>query len=131
MEYNKVAAKWWADRLRNVELDNFNYGDDSSIGVLTMIFATMLANHSKPSGKAIDVFEEKLAYTINEHVKASGSVTLSVDYHPDWILTALAHETGINTNGFPWKITMVIEKDKVSVQSANRESVIIFPESAE
>ena len=56
MEYNKVAAKWWADKLRNIGLGNFD------------------------NGELIYLFEEKLADTIKENIETHGSMTLSVDY---------------------------------------------------
>lgn len=117
MEYNKVAAKWWADKLRNVTLGNFNNGDESSAGGLAMLLAGMLAMDSQPSDEAIDLFEERLADTIKERVESCGSMTLSVDYGPDYILGSLAQETGVSTNGFPWKTTMWVESNKVSVSA--------------
>lgn len=132
MEYNKVAAKWWADKFRNVGPGNFNNGDSSSAGGMAMIMATMLAMDSEPSAQAIDLFEQKLADTIKEHVESRGSMTLSVDYGPDYILGSLARETGVSTNGFPWKTTMWVEKDKVSVSAGYAAPTkIIFPKYAE
>ena len=129
MEYNKVAAKWWADKLRKVGPGNFDNGDSSSTGGMAMLLATMLAMDSHPSDEAIDLFEERLADTIKEHVEAYGSMTLSVDYGPDYILGNLAQETGVSTNGFPWKTTMWIEKDKVSVSAGYAAPCkTIFPE---
>ncbi len=129
MEYNKVAAKWWADKFWKVGPGNFDNGDSSSIGGMAMLLATMLAMDSHPSDEAIDLFEERLAKTIKEKVEERGSMTLSVDYGPDDILGSLAQETGVNTNGFPWKTTMWIEKEKVSVSAGYAAPCeIIFPE---
>lgn len=33
MEYNKVAAKWWADKLRNVGPRNFDMGESGEVGL--------------------------------------------------------------------------------------------------
>ena len=129
MEYNKVAAKWWADRLRNVGPGNFNNGDESSTGGMAMALATLLAMNSQPSEDAIDLFEAKLAETIKKHVEDRGSMTLSVDYGPDYILSSVAQETGVSSNGFPWKTTMWIYKDKVTVSAGYAApSKVIFPE---
>ena len=128
MEYNKVAAKWWADKLRKVGPGNFDNGD-SSTGGMAMLLATMLAMESQTSDEAIDLFEERLAETIKEQVEARGSMTLSVDYSPDYILGNLAQETGVSTSRFPWKTTMWIEKDNVSVSAGYAAPCkTIFPE---
>lgn len=132
MEYNKVAAKWWADKLRNVDPGNFDNVDNSSVCNLVIILATISALDSEPSSKAIDLFEEKLADTIKEHVENHSSMTLSVDYGPDYILGSIAHETGVSTNVFPWKTTMWIQKDKVSISAGYAAPTkTIFPESSE
>ncbi len=117
MEYNKVAAKWWADKLRNVGLGNFDNGDSSSAGGLAMILAGMLAMDTKPSDESIDLFEKELAETIKEQVESRGSMTLSVDYGPDYILGSLAEKTGVSTNGFPWKTTMWVRSNEVTVSA--------------
>lgn len=128
MEYNKVAAKWWADKLRNVGLGNFDNGDSSSAGGLAMLLAGMLAMDTQPSGESIDFFEEKLAETIKEQVESRGSMTLSVDYGPDYILGSIAQESGVSTNGFPWKTTMWVRADKVEVSAGYAApSETIFP----
>ena len=116
-KYYDVASKWWADKLRSVSPGNFNNGDSSSIGGMAMILATILAEDSKPSNEAIDLFEEKLAATIKKDVEKRGSMTLSVDYNPDWVLSGIAQEAGVSTSGFPWKTTMWIEGEKVSVSA--------------
>ena len=132
MEYNKVAAKWWADKLRKTGPGNFDNGDDSSAGGFAMILATMLAIKSEPSNESIDLFEEKLASTIKEHIETHGTLILSVDYGPDYILGNLANETGISTSRFPWKTTMWITENKVSVSAGYATSTkTIFPKSAE
>lgn len=128
MEYNKVAAKWWADKLRNIGPGNFNMGDDSSAGGIGMMLATMLALDNEPSSESIDLFEEKLAEIIKEQVEKIGSLILSTDYGPDYTLGKLANETGIDTTSFPWKTLMTIDKAHVSVSCGyGASSKIIFP----
>ncbi len=128
MDYNKVAARWWADKLRNVEPGNFDNGDKSGAGSFAMLMYSMLAMSKQPATETIDKFEERLAETIKEQVEARGSMTLSVDYGPDDILGSLAQESGVSTNGFPWKTTMRIETNKVSVSAGYAAPVEnIFP----
>jgi hypothetical protein len=128
MEYNKVAAKWWADKLRNVRPGNFDMGEKGDAGFFAMMLGSMLAMNTQSSGETIDLFEERLAEAIKEQVETRGSMTLSVDYGPDYILGSIAQETGVSTNGFPWKTTMWIEKNKVSVSAGYAApSETIFP----
>lgn len=128
MEYNKIAKKWWADKLRNVNLGNFDNGDNSSAGGLAMLLAGMLALDTQPSNESIDLFEEQLAETIKEHVESHGSLTLSVDYGPDYILGSTAERAGVSTSGFPWKTTMWVRTDRVEVSAGYAPpSVTIFP----
>ena len=130
MEYNRVAAKWWADKIRNVGSDNFNSGDASYTGRLVAIPATIAAKKAKPSRRAIKKFEKELADIIKKYVENYGSITLSVDYKPDFILEGLAEQAGIKTSGFPWKTTMQIKKNKVIVRTGYaKPAKTIFPKS--
>ena len=128
MEYNKVAAKWWADKIRNVGLGNFNNGNTGSSGGIAMAMASMIALKKQSSSEAIDLFEEKLAETIKESVEKCGPMTLSVDYDPDCVLSSHAEEAGVSLNAFPWKTMMWISEDKVSVSCGyGAPSKVIFP----
>lgn len=128
MEYNKVAAKWWADRLRNIEVDNFNIGEKNDVGLFAMIFGASFAINKKPSASNINKFEELLAETIKEQVEVRGSLILSCDYHPNYILEDIAQKAGISKDVFPWKTTMWITKDKVTVKARyNLANKKIFP----
>lgn len=133
MEYNKVAAKQWADKLRNVGPRNFDMGESGEVGFWAMMLGTMAAMNTQTPSENIDKFEERLSETIKEEVEDCGHLTLSVDYGPDYILGRLAQETEVSTNGFPWKTTMWIEKGKVSVSAgyAAPEEIIFPIESAE
>lgn len=129
MEYNEIAAKWWADKLRNVGPGNFNNGDQSSEGGIAMMLATMLAIETSPNSDAIDLFEQKLAEEIKERNSFGGTLILDVDYGPDMILGNIAKETGVSTTGFPWKTTMWITDEEVAVCcGAGSQRQIIFPE---
>ncbi len=129
MEYYKVAAKWWADKLRKLGPGNFNNGDESISGGVTMALDTMLAMNSKPSDDAIDLFEEKLAKAIKEYLEKQDYIILSVDYGPDYILASIAEKSGLSTRCFPWKTTMWVRKDKVSVRAGYGAPIkVIFSE---
>ena len=51
-------------------------------------------------------------------------MTLSVDYHPDDILSRIIQKTGISPNCFPPKTIMWISKEKVSVRKGYNGKVI-------
>lgn len=128
MEYNNVAAKWWADKLRNASPGNFDMKESGDLGFGIMMLGTMIAMDTQTPSKNIDKFEEHLSKTIKEMVERCGHLTLSVDYGPDYILGKIAQETEVSINKFPWKTTMWIEKCKISVSSGRTESTkIIFP----
>lgn len=130
MEYNKVAAKWWAEKLRNLNPKNFDNGDKSGTGFLTMLLATKIASNVKPSAEKVEWFEEKLAEVIEEYIQENGSLKLSVDYQPDAVLSRAAIETGINLNVFPWKTTMWVERNSITVSDGYcAETRCIFPEN--
>ena len=115
-EYAKVAAKWWADRLRNVGPANFNNGDQTERGGMAMMMATLLGMDKQAPKGNIDQFEEQLAQAIEENVEKNGDLTISCDYQPCCFLADIADECGVDTFNFPWKTVMWVEKDKVTVR---------------
>ena len=51
-------------------------------------------------------------------------MTLSIDYHPDDILSSVIQKTGISTNCFSPKTIMWISKEKVSVRKGYNGKII-------
>lgn len=113
-QYVKVAVNWWANAIVNPKFDN---GDDSMAGGGMAFLMAMMVNTKKNiSNEQIKIFKEELAILIMAEMTSSYSCCLSVDYNPDCILSAAAEKAGINNNmGFPWKTSMNVSKDKVSV----------------
>ncbi len=113
-EYVKVAANWWANIIVNPKFDN---GDDSNADGMAFLLTMMVNSKSSISKEQIDIFRKELADIIVEQMKSSrnGECNLDVDYEPDMLLHEAAHKAGIDDMGFPWKTSMVISKDKVSV----------------
>jgi len=114
-ETARKAAKWWADKLRHgAKMDN---GDDSEVGMFTMIAALMLQETEKfkQSDDAIDKFEDELAKSVE---KMSGNwISFGVDYHPDRVLQDAADRAGLELGmtTLPWKTNMYITGDTVKV----------------
>lgn len=111
-EVAEAACNWWIDAITHPKFDN---GDSSEIGGITMMLAML--NHIQKPVLSDDVkqrFKESLKKRIKMELLTRISVSLSVDYGPDDILSAAASESGIIAD-FPWKTHMRIERDKISV----------------
>ena len=115
MKYYEVAAKWWADKIRNVGPANYNNGDNGVRGGMAMMMATMIAVDKAPSNVSVELFEKKLAEKIKESVESRGQLSLDCDYGPNMLLGNIARETEIDPMSFPWKTNMHITPDKVQV----------------
>lgn len=108
MEYSKVAAKWWADKLREPDLT------------------------IKTPDENINNFEKMLANTIQDWVSDEGFVTLRCNFETpfglDYILTQVVESSLVSACGFPSKATMVVRADKVEVCEGQSTSCkTIFP----
>lgn len=113
-EYVKVAVNWWANAIVNPKFDN---GDDSMAGGGMAFLMAMMVNTKKNiSDEQVKIFKDELANLIMAEMTSPYGCRLSVDYNPDYILSAAAEKAGIhNDMGFPWKTSMNITKEKVSV----------------
>ena len=108
-----MASNWWADAIKNPSFDN---GDP-----FTSIFATLLtADMDKPSNDKVEKFKKYLADEIRKGIIENPNYfTLSVDYDPDEHLSKAASKAHLDTSvaSFPWKTTMFVTRDKVSVRA--------------
>lgn len=108
------AARWWADQLRgHAKLDN---GDQSETGAMTFVMSRILQSKEKAgqTPAQVDRFESALAILIYK----GDFDFIDVDYHPDPILEQAADEAGLSLGmaSLPWKTTMHIDGDKVTVR---------------
>lgn len=87
MDYNQVAAHWWANQIR--------------------------PNVTNP--EVLKRFENCLSLTIRQIVEAKGSLNLYCDYCPNPSLGGVARYCGIDTCFFPNQTSMSIQKDNISV----------------
>lgn len=116
MEYYDIAAKWWADKIRNLSLSDFYLGDgDSSRTIASAAFYKN--KKAVPGEKEISRFEEILSEKIKECVDKEKSILIETDYEPDGFLKEAATDAGIPLKVFPWRMVMFIEKDNVSVKN--------------
>jgi len=93
MKYYEVAAKWWADNIRN-EKDK----DCSS-------------NYDE----LIKLFEVKLSAIIKDYVDKNGHMILKNDKKANNMFVKLTKITGININSIPENISMIIRPYNVTV----------------
>lgn len=107
----KKAAKWWREAL-----DSGNKGDAQLDGMHQVFF---LSRDTGAAGGDLDAFETALEKAVDDVLAERSSVSLSVDYHPDRILSDAAEVAGLNIPMFGWpsKTSMQVSDDKVSVSN--------------
>lgn len=116
----EAAALWWAQALQAPKHDN---GD-----LFAMAFVDMLSEYAPKADKpnsALNKFTEQLAAKLDAlladpdkgYMPRSG-ITIGVDYDPDPMLYSTANEAGLDVgfNGWPWKTTMWVRPDEVTVR---------------
>lgn len=122
-ETSKVAAKWWADKLRYGTVQN--NGED-----MQSMMMTLLAMHgSKFDGNDINEFERVLAELIDCDIDSRGSAYLRVDYHPEGVLREAADEVNIDVSfKLPVKTSMRVSEEEVTVSEGYRsEEKQLYP----
>ncbi len=83
----------------------------------------------------IKIFEEQLTKDITQKLENNYKCTLSVDYHPDQILSkcldlAFGEKGYISMQVFPCKTTMWITKDDIQYVQGYKKPVKILPVAA-
>lgn len=113
------AAKWWSNKLK---CNSHSNGDDSFASVMAGIMADHLADKNSVSEEQFVIFE---TYLIDSIIKCD-HIVLRCDYGPDIKLSAAAEKAGIDRIKFPWKTSMYIDYDIISVSDgygAGREVI--------
>lgn len=101
----RVAAKWWADQLRGTTHDN---GVPEHNAMVAMVQAGL----PPVPEETVQNFQAKLEIAI----AGMDWPVLSVDYHPDQILTEVGDSLGLDVEyRLPWKTCMQIRDDLVEV----------------
>jgi len=136
-----VAAKWWADQLRDTPKHDNGDAFQSAFATVT---ASML---KRPTSEQVERFETELATALSsalgfsgdswredDPMWASGARVIGVDYHPDQILEDALNAAGIG-DGFcllPFKTLMWIDPNSVNVaQGYGARSEPIYPALAQ
>lgn len=113
-EMAKVAAKWWADRLREgAKLDN---ADPSRAGGMAFMMGKIMQSRlaQERTLEQVQLFEDILY----EKLLDLKYFWVGVDYHPIAIFTEAAEEAGfqLSMSCLPWKTNMYFkENGEVSV----------------
>ncbi len=113
----RLAAKWWADRLRGgAKLDN---ADPSPTGGMTLLMGKMLQGKAAAgrTEEQIQRFEDALCEELKTHKIMGSQYIVGVDYHPQPIFERAAETAGIKLSGacLPWKTHMYIIDGEIQV----------------
>jgi hypothetical protein len=116
-EISQIASKWWADKIINTKFDN---GDNSENGGFAMMLAKLntkdisIESKEKFAKELDEVIEEKINHNIENGYESD--IILDVDYGPCKTLADIAEKLQISNANFPWKTTMWISKNRISVK---------------
>lgn len=121
----KVAAKWWADQLRNgSKMDNGAY-DFANVMSMAMLSMENAKERRERDPSKIDLFEDALARRFEAIDDARWPFPISiaaVDYDPDRHLVEAAEEAGLSLGmaSLPVKTSMYSCNGKISVSCGYR-----------
>ena len=121
-----TAAKWWADLLRSPALSNFDNGDQSLSGGITMLLGALHTPNPHQDvnrSKKIDKFELFLKDMFIARLRKGRRIFVLNDYYPNQILVDAAKKAGLMRRffakhgetmqlGFPQKCWMTISDAK-------------------
>ena len=109
-----AAVNWWRKTLVSPKMDNGN----SQMGLFMALLGS--AVNSGNIKEAINGFCAELTKLLCEKFAAgTESVSLNVDYGPDWLLAEAAEKAGARLQ-FPCKTHMWVKKDEVTVSYGYR-----------
>lgn len=118
-EVSKIAADWWGQKVDNPSHDA---GLDNNIQLLNQL---LVENMPKTEDEKINEFKNILKEMIKNELIKRRYIDLHVDYGPRGILCDAAKESTLlpqnhnefdMTRIFPWKTTMKISLDQITVK---------------
>lgn len=127
-EVSQVAAKWWADLLRDETPSRISgTGQDDLVSQLQNNLARK--THNAPEN--VDLFEQRLSDAIYMRLLPRVSHDyqyehIFFDYQPMILLEDVAKEAGVNFNGVPTKVDMYIREVGIDVQTSRQSLTRIW-----
>ncbi len=140
MEYYEVAARWWADKLREPHEEESNLEEPNHPeGSLMKKF-----QEEKLEGQLekVDIFEKLLSKIIKEQVEIAEELVIAVDYKQDGIngdgevstmymphiIEDALYKAGIDYSSIPWRGIMWISSNNVRASYGSfHPRTTIFP----
>ena len=122
-----VAAQWWAKKIGNPNPDSFNNGDRTSqSSFFIMMMGYQLATQKSASKEQLDKFCKILSQRISEELDHSNDIYIECDYGPCALLSEASKLAGIDTCLFPFKRSMWIRSDSVTVKDGYDASIDVL-----
>lgn len=113
MEYYEVAAKWWADKLRDppkeTPKDLSSFTDEDYEAFFMRRYQQIELGDSP---ERIDKFQEILSESIKKEAEAKGETIIAVDYKKSYIFGEYSISTLIYTSSFFFR--EALEKARIS-----------------
>jgi hypothetical protein len=130
-----TAASWWADQLLKAQAplaEQMGAEDNSPMRSPMAAVASVFVQASDRADDPakVDAFRDALAQRITSEMgRVRYGVTVGVDYHPDRILAAAAHEADLplGMTSLPWKTTMWVADGSVRVSKGYGADIIDLP----
>ncbi len=117
-----AAAKWWRGKIENLTPSNFdNGGGDTDTTLYCMFVSYSFASKNTASIEQLENFQTILTELINKELEKNSKIVLSCNYGPSGILIEAANKAEINRALFPFKRTMKITKDLVTIKDGYRK----------
>lgn len=113
----EAVGQWWAEQVGAPRFQNVRPEERSWESDFVSVTAHMLADKHPVTPEAGRGFAQALQRRVEEDLKRPGWTHLGVDYGPDPMLAEAAEEAGVSMSRFPWKTSMWVHRDYVTVST--------------
>ena len=114
----ETAVNWWVEQLTGANMGG-SLGDDFN-SVLGMALANQVFTQTSIEEPQIVKFKESLSKALMYELSIGKEPRLEVDYGPSGILANAMADSGISSNKAPFKTTMIVQVNSVSVSAGYR-----------